>query len=89
MSSTTASQRTGQALLGDEVVCGDPRSILSGALGRLDFWTFVAICAMPAMFAQFVVFFFVWLLISARVSGGSGVAKRIRSARKATTPLVV
>jgi Na+/H+ antiporter NhaD/arsenite permease-like protein len=40
---------------------GNPQNILIGALGRLDFWTFLAICAVPAMFTLIVVFLVVWL----------------------------
>ena len=40
---------------------GNPQNILIGALGRLDFWTFLAICAVPAMFTLVVVFLVVWL----------------------------
>jgi Na+/H+ antiporter NhaD/arsenite permease-like protein len=40
---------------------GSPQNILIGALGRLDFWIFLAICAVPAMFALLVVFVVVWL----------------------------
>ena len=29
---------------------GNPQNILIGALGRLDFWIFLAVCAVPAMF---------------------------------------
>src|SRR5438105_12713369 len=40
---------------------GNPQNILIGALGRLDFWTFLATCAVPAMFTLIVVFVVVWL----------------------------
>src|SRR5215470_10606970 len=40
---------------------GNPQNILIGALGRLDFWAFLAICAVPAMFTLVVVFVVVWL----------------------------
>src|SRR5918912_248509 len=40
---------------------GNPQNILIGALGRLDFWTFLAICVVPAMFTLLVVFAVVWL----------------------------
>jgi Na+/H+ antiporter NhaD/arsenite permease-like protein len=40
---------------------GNPQNILIGALGRLDFWIFLAICALPAMFTLVVVFAVVWL----------------------------
>jgi Na+/H+ antiporter NhaD/arsenite permease-like protein len=46
---------------------GNPQNILIGALGRLDFWTFLAICAVPAMFTLIVVFLVVWLQWRARI----------------------
>jgi Na+/H+ antiporter NhaD/arsenite permease-like protein len=47
---------------------GNPQNILIGALGRLDFWTFLAICAVPAMFTLVAVFLVVWLQWRARIS---------------------
>ena len=47
---------------------GNPQNILIGALGRLDFWTFLAICAVPAMFALVVVFVVVWLQWHERIT---------------------
>jgi Na+/H+ antiporter NhaD/arsenite permease-like protein len=47
---------------------GNPQNILIGALGRLDFWTFLAICAVPAMFTLIVVFLVVWLQWRKRIS---------------------
>jgi Na+/H+ antiporter NhaD/arsenite permease-like protein len=46
---------------------GNPQNILIGALGRLDFWTFLAICAVPAMFTLIVVFLIVWLQWRTRI----------------------
>jgi Na+/H+ antiporter NhaD/arsenite permease-like protein len=40
---------------------GNPQNILLGALGRLDFWMFLAACAVPALFTLGVVFAVVWL----------------------------
>jgi Na+/H+ antiporter NhaD/arsenite permease-like protein len=40
---------------------GNPQNILLGAMGRLDFWTFLGICGVPALFALLVVFGVVWL----------------------------
>ncbi|MBV9827441.1 MAG: anion transporter [Alphaproteobacteria bacterium] len=40
---------------------GNPQNILLGAIGRLDFWTFIGVCAIPALFALCVVFAVVWL----------------------------
>jgi Na+/H+ antiporter NhaD/arsenite permease-like protein len=47
---------------------GNPQNILIGALGRLDFWTFLTICAVPAMFTLIVVFLVVWLQWRTRIS---------------------
>src|SRR5690348_15376303 len=47
---------------------GNPQNILIGSLGRLDFWTFLAICAVPAMFTLIVVFLVVWLQWRTRIS---------------------
>jgi len=47
---------------------GNPQNILIGALGRLDFWIFLAICAVPAMFTLIVVFLVVWLQWRRRIS---------------------
>jgi Na+/H+ antiporter NhaD/arsenite permease-like protein len=40
---------------------GNPQNILLSAIGRLDFWTFLAACFVPALFALLVVFAVVWL----------------------------
>ena len=40
---------------------GNPQNIVLGAIGHLDFWTFLAINGVPALFALFVVFAVVWL----------------------------
>jgi Na+/H+ antiporter NhaD/arsenite permease-like protein len=47
---------------------GNPQNILIGALGRLDFWMFLAICAVPAIFALVVVFAVVWLQWNKRIT---------------------
>jgi Na+/H+ antiporter NhaD/arsenite permease-like protein len=40
---------------------GNPQNILLGAIGRLNFWTFLGTCGVPALFALLVVFGVVWL----------------------------
>src|SRR5579862_4043646 len=40
---------------------GNPQNILVGAIGRLDFWSFIAVCGVPALFTLVVVFVVVWL----------------------------
>src|SRR5207247_8659222 len=35
---------------------GNPQNILVGAMGPLDFWTFLGICGVPALFALVLVF---------------------------------
>jgi Na+/H+ antiporter NhaD/arsenite permease-like protein len=47
---------------------GNPQNILIGALGRLDFWVFLAICAVPAIFTLIVVFLVVWLQWRTRIA---------------------
>ena len=47
---------------------GNPQNIVIGSLGRLEFWTFLAICAVPALFALVVVFVVVWLQWHKRVT---------------------
>lgn len=46
---------------------GNPQNILLGAIGRLDFWRFLAVCFVPALFALGVVFAVVWLQWRRRV----------------------
>jgi len=47
---------------------GNPQNILIGALGRLNFWIFLAVCAVPALFTLIVVFLVVWLQWRTRIS---------------------
>jgi Na+/H+ antiporter NhaD/arsenite permease-like protein len=47
---------------------GNPQNILIGALGRLDFWVFLAICAVPALFTLLVVFAVVLLQWRQRIT---------------------
>jgi Na+/H+ antiporter NhaD/arsenite permease-like protein len=47
---------------------GNPQNILIASLGRLEFWTFLAICAVPAIFTLVVVFLVVWLQWQNRVT---------------------
>ncbi|MGC2203634.1 MAG: SLC13 family permease [Stellaceae bacterium] len=47
---------------------GNPQNILIGSLGRLDFWSFLAICAVPAIFTLLIVFLVVWLQWRARIT---------------------
>jgi Na+/H+ antiporter NhaD/arsenite permease-like protein len=47
---------------------GNPQNILIGSLGRLDFWIFLATCAVPAMFSLVVVFAVVWLQWHTRIT---------------------
>lgn len=46
---------------------GNPQNILLGALGRLDFWGFLATNGIPALFALLVVFVVVWLQWARRI----------------------
>jgi len=47
---------------------GNPQNILIGSLGQLEFWTFLAICAVPAIFTLAVVFLVVWLQWRKRIT---------------------
>src|SRR5262252_3918797 len=47
---------------------GNPQNIVIGSLGRLEFWTFLAICAVPAIFTLLVVFLVVWLQWHSRIT---------------------
>ena len=47
---------------------GNPQNILIGSLGRLDFWIFLAICAVPALFSLMVIFAVVWLQWRAHIT---------------------
>jgi uncharacterized protein (TIGR03382 family) len=40
---------------------GNPQNILLGSIGRLNFWSFLGICGVPALFTLLVVFAVVWL----------------------------
>lgn len=46
---------------------GNPQNILIGALGRLDFWVFLTVCAVPALITLIVVFLVVWLQWCTRI----------------------
>jgi Na+/H+ antiporter NhaD/arsenite permease-like protein len=50
---------------------GNPQNILLGAIGRLDFWMFLAACGVPALFALLVVFAVVWLQWGRRISAAA------------------
>jgi Na+/H+ antiporter NhaD/arsenite permease-like protein len=53
---------------------GNPQNILLGAMGRLDFWHFFAVCAVPALFSLLVVFGVVWLQWHRRIDDGGTIA---------------
>lgn len=46
---------------------GNPQNIILGAIGRLDFWGFLATNGVPALFALVVVFAVVWLQWARRI----------------------
>jgi len=50
---------------------GNPQNIVLGAIGHLDFWTFLAINGVPALFALVVVFAVVWLQWRRRIRGAT------------------
>jgi len=47
---------------------GNPQNIVIASLGRLEFWRFLTIGAVPAIFTLVVVFFVVWLQWQSRVT---------------------
>src|ERR1700733_10658229 len=49
---------------------GNPQNMLVGAIGRLDFWRFLAVCAVPALFSLVTVFAVVWLQWRRRIAAG-------------------
>jgi Na+/H+ antiporter NhaD/arsenite permease-like protein len=49
---------------------GNPQNMLVGAIGRLDFWRFLAVCAVPALFSLVTVFAVVWLQWRRRIVAG-------------------
>ncbi|HEY1796275.1 MAG TPA: SLC13 family permease [Stellaceae bacterium] len=53
---------------------GNPQNILLGAMGRLDFWHFIAVCAVPALFSLVVVFGVVWLQWHRRIDDAGAIA---------------
>ena len=51
---------------------GNPQNMLLGTMGRLDFWRFLTIGAVPALFALIVVFAVVWWQWHRRIDDGTG-----------------
>jgi Na+/H+ antiporter NhaD/arsenite permease-like protein len=49
---------------------GNPQNMLLGAVGRLGFWKFFTICAVPALFSLATVFVVVWLQWRSRIEAG-------------------
>ncbi|HEX3883985.1 MAG TPA: SLC13 family permease [Stellaceae bacterium] len=49
---------------------GNPQNMLLGAMGRLDFWHFIAVCAVPAVFSLLVVYGVVWWQWHRRIDDG-------------------
>src|SRR5689334_6901333 len=48
---------------------GNPQNILLGAMGRLNFWHFLLVCGVPALFALIAVFGVVWVQWGGRMRG--------------------
>jgi Na+/H+ antiporter NhaD/arsenite permease-like protein len=63
---------------------GNPQNILLGAMGRLDFWTFLYVCGVPALVALVIVFVVVRALWHRRIGGREPLAE---SAPVTTHPL--
>jgi Na+/H+ antiporter NhaD/arsenite permease-like protein len=53
---------------GSATLIGNPQNILIGSLGRLDFWAFLSVCAVPALFSLVIVFLVVWLQWRRRIA---------------------
>src|SRR5690242_18876544 len=74
---------------------GNPQNVLLGAIGRLDFWHFLAINGPPALVALVTVFAVVWLLWHRRIrqpeTGQPQVAQRpdVPDAEAAAVPVLV
>ncbi|HEV2187707.1 MAG TPA: SLC13 family permease [Stellaceae bacterium] len=51
---------------------GNPQNILVGEIGRLNFWRFIGICGVPALFSLVTVFVVVWLQWRQRIFAGGG-----------------
>jgi Na+/H+ antiporter NhaD/arsenite permease-like protein len=49
---------------------GNPQNMLLGAIGRLDFWTFLCVSGVPALFSLLTVFTVVWLQWRGRMTAG-------------------
>jgi Na+/H+ antiporter NhaD/arsenite permease-like protein len=49
---------------------GNPQNILVGEIGRLNFWRFIGICGVPALFGLVTVFAVVWLQWRRRIFAG-------------------
>ena len=60
---------------------GNPQNILLGAIGRLGFWHFLAICGVPALFALVIVFAVVWLQWRRRIAPDRASRRRWRCRR--------
>jgi Na+/H+ antiporter NhaD/arsenite permease-like protein len=56
---------------------GNPQNLLLGAIGRLDFFSFLAACGVPALFALVVVFVVVWLHWRRRLRVPAGEAEAV------------
>jgi Na+/H+ antiporter NhaD/arsenite permease-like protein len=58
-------------------IIGNPQNILIGQVGKLDFWSYLAVAAPPAVIAMAIVFAVVWLVWRRRLS-----ATRIEATRE-------
>jgi len=63
-----ASTNAGSAM----TLIGNPQNILVGEIGRLNFWRFMDVCAVPALFSLVTVFLVVWLQWRRRIFTGTG-----------------
>jgi len=54
---------------------GNPQNILVGEIGRLNFWKFINVCGVPALFSLATVFVVVWLQWRRRIYLGDDVVE--------------
>jgi len=52
-------------------IIGNPQNILIGQIGRLDFWSFLALCGPPALVAMAIVLCVVWWVWRGRFHSGA------------------
>ncbi|MGF1610278.1 MAG: SLC13 family permease [Kiloniellales bacterium] len=54
-------------------VIGNPQNVLIGQVGGLDFWPFLVVCGLPALFALLAVYVSVWVIWRGRLRSATAV----------------